>query len=125
MRTLDKRKFRRFNLEYVVSLRFPSGDVMAEAGAVTRNISLGGLLLESASVIPYGTPVEFMITLRGGLISRPVKLTGAGQVVRVQPGEAADKFAIAVACSQPITQLELPLTVRAAEFFRFHTPADG
>jgi hypothetical protein len=105
MRTLDKRKFRRFNLEYVVSLRFPSGDVMAEAGAVTRNISLGGLLLESASVIHYGTPVEFAITMRGGLISRPVKLTGAGQVVRVQPGEAADKFAIAVACSQPITEL--------------------
>jgi hypothetical protein len=98
---------------------------MAAVDAVTTNVSLGGLHLKSPRLIPYRTPVEFIITLPGGLISRPVKLTGIGQVVRVQPGEAADKFAIAVACSQPIIQLEFPLTVRAAEFFRFHTLADG
>jgi hypothetical protein len=125
MDTQQERKFRRFNFEHLVHVRFLSGNAKAEVDAVTRNISLGGLLLESDCLIPDRCPVEFIITLRGGLISRPVKLTGAGQVVRVQPGEAADKFAIAVACSQPITQLELPLTVRAAEFFRFHTPADG
>jgi hypothetical protein len=98
---------------------------MAAVDAVTTNVSLGGLHLKSSRLIPYRTPVEFIITLPGGLISRPVKLTGAGQVVRLQPGEAADKCAIAVASSQPITELEFPLRARATEFFRFHFLAHG
>jgi hypothetical protein len=102
MQTLDKRKFRRFKLEYPVRVSFSSGDVVTEAGAVSRNISLGGLLLESACLIPYRTPVELVITLRGGTIFRPVKLRGAGEIVRVEPNETGDKFAIAVECSQPI-----------------------
>lgn len=83
--------------------------------AVTRNISLGGLLLESPCLIPCHTAVEFIITLQSGVISRPVKLKGAGQIVRVEPGRTAEKFAIAVACSQLLSELEFPLTVRAAE----------
>jgi hypothetical protein len=113
MHTLDKRKFRRFKLEYPVRVRFPSGDVVTEAGAVSRNISLGGLLLESACLIPYRTPVEFAITVRAGPIFRPVKLRGSGEIVRVEPGETADKFAIAVECSQPITQIEHVLATKA------------
>jgi hypothetical protein len=90
----QERKFRRFNFEYLVLVKFPSGDVTAEAGAVIRNISLGGLLLEAACSIPCGTPVEFIITVGDGTISRPIKLTGAGEVVRVEPKETADKFGI-------------------------------
>jgi hypothetical protein len=79
---------------------------MAETAAVTRNISLGGLLLEAPCSIPCGSPVEFIITVGGGLISRPAKLTGAGKVVRVQLDEAADKFGIVLAFSQPIARME-------------------
>jgi PilZ domain len=102
MGTPQKRKFRRFNLEYLVHVRFPSGNAMAEVDAVTRNISLRGLLVESACLIPYRSPVEFSITLRGGPISRSIELTGAGKVVRVEPGKTADGFGIAVACSHPL-----------------------
>src|ERR1700674_2603947 len=100
MTASQERKFRRFNLEYLVRVRFPSGTAMAEVDAVSRNISQCGLLLQSACLIPYHSPVEFTITVRGGPISRPIKLTGAGEVVRLEPGETADGFGIAVACSQ-------------------------
>ena len=99
----QERKFRRFKLQYLVQVRFPSGSAMAEIDAVTRNISVGGLLLESGCLIPYRSSVEFTITVEGGSISRPVKLTGAGKVVRVEAGEMADGFGIAVACSESLT----------------------
>lgn len=102
----QKRKFRRFNLEWLAHVTFPSGDTIAEVNAVTRNIGNCGLLLESASLIPYRTPVEFTITVQGRKISQPVKITGAGEVVRIEPSETADRFGIAVACSQPITLME-------------------
>jgi hypothetical protein len=82
-------------------VRFDSGNAVAEVDAVTKNISLGGLLLESACLIPCGSPVEFTITLQP--MSR-VKLTGDGEVVRVEPAETAGGFWIAVACSHPITE---------------------
>ena len=108
----QERKFRRFNFECRVRVKFPSGDVTAEAGCFIRNISLGGLLLEAACSIPCGTPVEFIITVGGGTISRPVKLTGAGEVVRLEPKETPNKFGIALAFSQPIAQMEYVLAAK-------------
>ena len=104
MGTPRERRFRRFKAEYLVHVRFGSGNAMAEVDAVTKNISLGGLLLESACLIPCGSRVEFAITLQWEPNSRPIKLKGAGEVVRVEPGATAEEFGIAVACSQPITQ---------------------
>jgi PilZ domain len=108
----QERKFRRFNFEYLARVKFPSGDVTTEAGAVVRNISLGVLFLEAACSIPCGTPVEFIIAVGGGLISPPVKLTGAGEVVRVDPKETPDKFGSALAFSQPIAQMEYVLAAK-------------
>jgi PilZ domain len=110
MRGSQERKFRRFNLAYFVRVTFPSGTAMAEVDAVSINISVGGLLLEAAGLIPYRTPVEFTITMQGEPISRPIKLKGAGEVVRVEPGESVSGFRIAIACSEPITQMESYLT---------------
>lgn len=106
MDTSQERTFRRFNFEHVIRVRFPQGDATAEVDAVIGNISLGGLLLESASAVPHRSPVEFTITVRGGSISRPIELRGAGEVVRVAAGGKADRFGIAVACSRPITQMQ-------------------
>lgn len=108
----QERKFRRFNLEWLAQVRFPSGDAIAEVDAVTRNISHCGLLLESACLIPHRSPVEFTITVPGGSISRPVKITGAGEVVRIEPRKTADVYGIAVACSEPISLLEHRLKAR-------------
>jgi PilZ domain-containing protein len=99
-----ERRFRRFNLEQLVHVRFDSGNAKAEVDAVTKNICLGGLLLESACLIPCGSSVEFTIGLQRGPMSPLLKLTGSGKVVRVEPAETAGGFGIAVECSQPITE---------------------
>lgn len=105
MATQHERKFRRFKLKYHVRVSFQSGYASDTVEAVTRNISVGGLLLESARLIPYLCPVEFTITVQGGTVARPITLAGTGEVVRVEARELADIFGIAVACRQPITQL--------------------
>jgi hypothetical protein len=107
-----ERKFRRFNLEWLAHVKFPSGEAIAEVEAVTRNISHCGLLLESACFIPHRSPVEFTITVPGGSTSRPAKIIGAGEVVRIEPRETADAYGIAVACSEPITLTEHRLNAR-------------
>jgi hypothetical protein len=113
--TPPERKFQRFNLTYPVRVRFPSGDSIIEVDAVSRNISIGGLLLESTCLIPYRSLVKFTITLRGLPISRLIKLGGAGEVVRLEPGAANDRFGIAVACAEPICHIEGYLSATSAQ----------
>lgn len=101
----QQRRYRRFDLQYPVHLKFVSGDLVSELDAVSRNVSLGGMLLETARVIPQHSPVSFLMTVHGGRIVRPIELAGHGEVVRVErSGEAG--FAIAVQCKNPITQIE-------------------
>ena len=105
MRASYERRFRRFELSYPVHVKFASGNSMVEVDAVSRNVSLGGLFLDSTSPIPRGSHVEFTLTL-GGAIPRLIVLGGSGEVVRVEQREDADRFGIAVACVQPIYQIE-------------------
>jgi hypothetical protein len=99
-----ERRFRRFSLSYPVHVKFAAGESMVELDAVSRNVSLGGLFLDSTSPIPYGSQIEFTITL-GGAIPRLIILGGTGEVVRVEQREEANRFGIAVACAQPIHQI--------------------
>lgn len=110
----QERKYRRFNLSYPVHVKFRSGTSVSELDAVSRNVSLGGMLLETASCIPERTPVSFVMTLQGGRIVRPIELAGEGQVVRVETGGAPAGFAIAVQCKHPITQIEPYLSQASA-----------
>jgi len=105
MSTPQERKFRRFTLSCPVRLKFVSGAGVAEEDAVCRNVSIGGMLLNSASLIPCGSPIEFTIILQKRAIARPIKLLGAGRVVRVEPCAVTCGFRIAVACAQPIAQM--------------------
>jgi hypothetical protein len=100
-----ERKYRRFSLSFPVQLKFHAGDLEAELHAVSRNVSVGGMLLEAASPIPQRCAVSFTLTLQGGDIVRPIQLAGEGEVVRIQPQEAGAGFAIAVQCSQPLTEV--------------------
>ena len=102
----QERKYRRFDLKYPVRVKFQSGNGTAELDAVSRNVSLGGLLLDTPSQIPPQTPVTFVLTLRGGRSVRPVELAGEGKVVRVQPGALGMGFGVAIECKRPITQIE-------------------
>ena len=119
-----ERKFRRFELEYLAYVIFPWQGLMIEATAVTKNISLCGLLLESACSIPCCTPLEFTITVQGKLIVQPVILTGSGVVVRVKADETSGKFTIAVECSLPISQTEQSPTQEDPALARCQIRAD-
>jgi PilZ domain len=101
-----ERRHRRFLLQYPVRLKVQSADLMVEFEATSRNISIGGLLLETSSMIPQHTAVSFVVTAEGSELSRPIQFVGEGKVVRVDPTAAEDAFAIAVECRRPITQID-------------------
>jgi PilZ domain len=104
---VQKRKHRRFSLQYPVLLEADSGDCMVQVEAMSRNISIRGVLLETFIMIPPHTPVSFILTVAHGGFGRPIRFVGVGKVVRVDPKAAEDGFAIAVECPQPITQWRL------------------
>jgi hypothetical protein len=101
----QERRYRRFKLRYPVHLLFRSGEQISEVDAVSRDVSVGGLLLESPVLIPQRSLVNFIISLRARTL-RPVELVGEGKVVRVESGESQTEFAVALECKRPITQIE-------------------
>ena len=105
---LQERKHRRFVLQYPVRLKIQASDSLVEFDAVSKNISIGGLLVETSSIIPQHTPVSFTLTVEGDQVIRPIYLVGDGEVVRVDPGSARQRFTIAVKCKRPIARLGQP-----------------
>ena len=111
---LQERKHRRFSLQYPVRLKVHAAHSLVELDAVSRNISIGGLLLETSSMIPQHTPVSFVMTVWSAQAVRPIQFAGEGEVVRVD-AKATEKqatgkmFAIAVECKRPITRTDGPL----------------
>ena len=104
--TSQERKYRRFSLQYPVHLKVDSADLMIEFEAISRNISICGLLLEASSLIPQHTPVSFTVTVKHHELGRPIQFVGEGRVVRVDPNTEEDVFAIAVECQRPISQVD-------------------
>jgi hypothetical protein len=100
-----ERRYRRFKLRYPVHLLFRSGELISEVDGVSRDASIGGLLVESPVPIPQHRAVNFVISLTGRTV-RPVELIGEGRVVRVERSEAAGEFTVAIECNKPITQIE-------------------
>jgi hypothetical protein len=72
---------------------------------MSRNVSIGGLLLDVPSRIPEHSSVGFTITVQADDLAHPILLAGEGKVVRVEP-QPRRKFVVAVECSRPITQME-------------------
>lgn len=102
----EKRRYRRFDLQFPVHLRFPSSANVHELRTISRNISIGGLLLKAADSPPPQIAVSFMIELQGPPLRRLIQLLGDGQVVRVERLEASIGFAIAIECKRPIAEIE-------------------
>jgi hypothetical protein len=102
----QERRFRRFSLRYPVHVTFHAANCVAEFDAVSNNVSIGGLLLETACHIPPHSLVSFVMTVQGGPVVRPIQLTGDGEVVRVEPRKSAAGFAVAVECKRPVTQVK-------------------
>lgn len=102
MITLHKRKHRRFALRYRIRGTFYFAGRVFKFDAITKNVSVGGLLLECCSRIPEHCPVTFTFRAQGGLVIHPVEFLGEGQVIRIEPDRLHRRFVIAVECFQPL-----------------------
>ena len=102
----ERRKCRRFNLRYPVHGTFSFGNTVSEFDAVSRNVSIGGLLMETASEISLHSLLNFTMTLQGGIVVRPICLAGEGEAIRLEPAQPDACFAVAVACNRPIADME-------------------
>ena len=105
------RKYRRYSLEYPVRITLHSNGLNYEVETISKNISVGGLLVRSASPMTERAPVTFEISLHGEGGVRPIHLVGEGEVVRVELNGSAGVYSIALQCTLPITQLEQVLPV--------------
>jgi hypothetical protein len=105
-RSPERRKYRRFSVSCPVHVKFHFEDSVSELQAVTRNVSIDGFLMETASPIPQHCPVNFIITLHGGLVIRPLQVVGQGRVLRVEPHGPRAGFAIAVKFKHPVTHVQ-------------------
>jgi len=102
----EGRRYRRFELEFPVQVKFQSESTDREIQGVSKNMSIGGLLIRLTQPIPESTPVTFLLSVHGKQSVRPVHLRGEGMVVRVENGEAEKTFLAAVRCQGPLMQLE-------------------
>jgi hypothetical protein len=100
------RNYRRFDLEFPVLLRFQTGSTSLEVEGVSKNVSVGGLLVRSVSPIPPHTSVTFVLSVHGKHALRPVRLFGEGEIVRMEPEEHQTSFVLAVKCISLVKELE-------------------
>lgn len=70
-----------------------------EMHARSENISMRGILLSSASLIPQGSTVEVAVGV-ANLPDQGVQLSARGKVLRVKP-ETSGNFAVAIAFERP------------------------
>jgi PilZ domain len=101
-----ERRHRRFDLQFPVLLNFPSGGKVRELRTISRNVSIGGLLLKATDSLPPKTEVSFTIEVMGPRLRHPIRLQGEGQVVRVEQLETGAGFAFAIECKHPIAEIE-------------------
>ena len=100
------RSYRRFRLEFPVRLKFRNGESTKEIDTVSKDLSVGGLLVRSTLLIPEHTAVSIVLSVHGRESLRPVHLVGEGQIVRVEATATGEPFALAIQCNAPVTELE-------------------
>jgi len=107
-----ERRYRRFTLQFPVCLSFPSRGTVRELRTVSRNVSIGGLLLSATDSLPLHTRVGLTMDVQDLRLRRPVRLQSEGEVVRVERLESGGGFAIAIECKRPLAEIEnhLPAT---------------
>jgi hypothetical protein len=85
----------RFPLHMPVILKMAHKEMQARS----ENISLRGILLSSACLVPQGSTVEVAVGV-ANLPDHGVLLSARGKVLRVQP-ETSGNFAVAIAFDRP------------------------
>jgi PilZ domain len=102
MSFLPRRSNTRFGLRYSIRLKFISSGRTFRLDAITRNVSIGGLLLESPSRIPKACPVTFTITAERTQMIPPLVFAGKGEVVRIDPDPRGAGYLVALKYARPI-----------------------
>ena len=72
----ERRRHYRYSLRCPVALTFSVRNSVSELQAMSKNVSLGGLLLEAASTIPSNCPVEFTMIVQGNALTRTISTRG-------------------------------------------------
>lgn len=101
-----ERRYRRFDLRFPVSLSYPLAGVVRELETVSKNVSVGGLLVTANDQLPLRTAVNLTMNVVGPRFLHPIRLSGEGEVVRVESLGPGAGYAIAVECKQPIKEME-------------------
>jgi len=96
--TLPQRQERR-DIRYPLHMPVTLKVAHKEMHARSENISLRGILLSSASLIPRGSMVEVAVGV-ATLPDHGVQLSARGKVLRVQPATLGN-FAVAIAFERP------------------------
>jgi PilZ domain len=99
--TREKRKYRRFDLRLPVLVTLRPRGIPSEIEARSRNVSLGGILLEAKARIAQNTQVAFVITINVAAATHAIELIGEGNVIRVEP-ISKSVVRVAVACKGPL-----------------------
>lgn len=102
----EVRKHRRFDLQFPVSLSFPTGKVARELEGITRNVSVGGLLVNTREELPLRSRVKLTLQVQGPRLRYPVRLLAEGEVVRVETLRTGVEYAVAVKCDAPLSQFQ-------------------
>lgn len=89
------RRYVRYPLHLPVSLRLDDRELRTQS----ENISVKGILLSCASLIPEGSIVDLAVSV-GTSPNPSVFLFARGKVLRVQAKRSGD-FAIAIECERP------------------------
>ena len=103
------RKYRRFDLQFPVSLLCSAGEVARRIEGTSKNVSLGGLLINTREQLPLGTRVGLTMELSGRNTQRTIRLSAEGEVVRVEATPVDADYAIAVKCTGLISELKKQL----------------
>jgi hypothetical protein len=91
----QERRDNRYPLHLPVSVKLAHKEVHAHS----ENISLRGILLSSAFLIPEGSTVEVAVGV-AHLPDPGIQLSARGKVLRVQP-KVSGNFAVAIALERP------------------------
>ena len=100
----ERRKSRRFPLRQPAYVRPLEGEG-EQLTAMTQNVSKDGVLLLAEKMLPVGMKGELVLVLESRL-ERSIRLSGTGEVRRVDEHTPQGKYAIAFSCEQAFSLLD-------------------
>ncbi|HEV2115014.1 MAG TPA: PilZ domain-containing protein [Terriglobales bacterium] len=100
----ERRKSRRFPLRQPAFIRPLEGEGDG-LSAVTQNVSKDGVLLLAEKMLPVGMRTELVLVLESRL-ERSIRLSGTGEVARVDELSPQGKYAIAFNCDQAFSLMD-------------------